>query len=222
MTCWCPVTIANGWDSLKNIKRAKSAFRQSVFDFKRGLILDAAAFVFAARGHSAANTTDIAERAGMTQSNLYNYFASKDETLDAICRIAMDGYLDRLHDVLALDCPIRERVTRAILSHFETLNEKPDHYLTFLTCRQFLPGPARHRLGSRAREYEALLEKMFDDAVSRGELAGVENPAFVVSSLLALCNNIAISRKTGLGYSVKDLANKITDMVFSAGITANA
>jgi len=203
---------------LPSIKRAKSAFRQSVFDYKKSLILDAAAHVFATNGHSAANTTDIAERAGMTQSNLYNYFASKDETLEAICRIAMDGYLARINEVLALDCPIRERVTQAILSHFETLNEKPDHYLTFLTCRQFLPGPARHRIGARAREYEGLLEKMFVDAVARGELAEVENPAFIVSSLLALCNNIAISRKRGLGYGVEEIAGRITNMVFSGGI----
>jgi AcrR family transcriptional regulator len=203
---------------LPNLRRAKSAFRQSVFDYKKSLILDAAAYVFATNGHSAANTTDISERAGMTQSNLYNYFASKDEMLEAICRIAMDGYLERIHGVLVLDCPIRKRVTHAILSHFETLNEKPDHYLTFLTCRQFLPGPARHRIGARAREYEALLEKMFVDAVARGELAKVENPAFIVSSLLALCNNIAISRKTGLGYGLEALAGKITSMVFAGGI----
>lgn len=207
---------------MPSIKKAKSAFRQSVFNFKKNLILDAAAYVFATNGHSAANTTDIAERAGMTQSNLYNYFASKDETLEAICRIAMDGYLERITDVLALDCTIRERVRRAILSHFETLNEKPDHYLTFLTCRQFLPAPARHRIGARAREYEGLLEKMLVDAVTRGELASVENPAFVVSSLLALCNNIAISRKTGLGYGVEEIAGKITDMIFSGGIERNA
>lgn len=207
---------------MQNVKRARSAFRQSVFEYKKSLILDAAAFVFAANGHSVANTTDIAERAGMTQSNLYNYFASKDETLEAICRIAMGGYLVRINQVLALDCPIRERVTRAILSHFETLNEKPDHYLTFLTCRQFLPGPARHRIGARTREYEALLEKMFVDAVSRGELASVENPAFVVSSMLALCNNIAISRKTGFGYGVEEISEKITGMVFSAGVEPKA
>ncbi len=75
----------------------------------------------------------------------------------------------------------------------------------------------RRRIWARARKSEAWLEKMFVDAVAHGELDSIENPALAVSSMLAPCNNIAISRKTGLDYHVLGISDKITGMAFSAG-----
>ncbi len=197
------------------VKQERSPLRQSAHHFKRGLILDAAAAVFAERGYLGASTTRIADRLGMTQSNLYNYFSSKDEALAAICLTALESYVARIKGVMAADHSIVDAVYQAVLGHFVTLNENANYYVTFLTCHQFLPDPQRREAGSLSRDYEKCLEKVIQKAVDQGELKPIPDMAFTVSSLLALCNNIAIAHKGQFGLTVEDLARRITDVFFS-------
>ena len=207
---------------VKSRKRGKdgaSRLRSDGHAFKRRQIRDAAAHVFARQGYTGASTADIARRLGMRQSNLYYYFRSKDAALEEICTLAVEGYVQRLQAIVDTDADIRAKIRDAVESHLSVLFDTPDLYVTFLTCRQHLPGPARRRVGRITRAYEKLLERMIAEAQAAGTLRRDLDPALAVSSLLALCNNPALWRREGFGLRLSELAADLSSG-FIDGVTA--
>ncbi len=193
-------------------------FRKSNHARKRQRIMDAAASVFAEAGYSGASTAAIAARLGMTQSNLYYYFRSKDEALEEICLVALEGYIRGAKANLASKAPFRRRVLEAVASHLTILTERPDHFITFLTCRHELPAAGRHRVGRITRAYEALIERLIAEGRASGAVGQDVDPAFATSCLLALCHNPAIYRRAYLGRDFETLTNDLAAL-FLAGIT---
>jgi AcrR family transcriptional regulator len=53
---------------------------------KRNAILDAATHVFAARGLTAAPTSEISKQAGVAEGTLFTYFKTKDDLINALYR----------------------------------------------------------------------------------------------------------------------------------------
>ena len=53
---------------------------------KRNAILDAATRVFAARGLTAAPTSEISKQAGVAEGTLFTYFRTKDDLINALDR----------------------------------------------------------------------------------------------------------------------------------------
>ena len=70
----------------------------------------AAAQVFAERGYHGASTTEIGKRLGVAQSTLYHYFSSKDEALERVCLLGLEGYLDRLAVIVEGQGDTREKI----------------------------------------------------------------------------------------------------------------
>jgi AcrR family transcriptional regulator len=184
-------------------------FRKSNHARKRAAIMDAAASVFAEAGYSGASTGTIAARLGMTQSNLYYYFRSKDDALEEICLVALDGYIRGAKAILASRAPFRRRLLETVQSHLAILTQRPDHFVTFLTCRQELPEAGRHRVGRITREYESLVERLIAEGRASGEIGAEVDPAFATSCLLALCHNPAIYRRAFLGRDFETLTNDL-------------
>jgi AcrR family transcriptional regulator len=193
-------------------KRSKHAVRRSQ-------ILDAAASVFAEIGYMRASTGDIAGRLGMRQSNLYYYFRSKDEALAEICVVALEGYIRRITEILDGEAPFADKLRAAVRAHLLVLIERPDHFVTFLTCRHELPDEARREVGLITREYEALVERLITEGIENGDVVDQVDPRFAASSLLALCHNPVLYRKDFLGRSLAAVANDISN-IFLGGITA--
>ena len=156
-------------------------FRKSNHARKRQRIMDAAASVFAEAGYSGASTAAIAARLGMTQSNLYYYFRSKDEALEKICLVALEGYIRGAKANLASKAPFRRRLLEAVASHLTILTERPDHFVTFLTCRHELPAAGRHRVGRITRAYEELIERLIAEGRASGAVGQDVDPAFMKS-----------------------------------------
>lgn len=109
---------------------------QVIRDFRREQVLDAARSLFEERGSADVSMAEIATSAGVSRSTLYNYFATRDEVLQACVaaghrrlleatKAAVDaggGPLERL--IGFFEAPIREvdgnqaffRVTQGLLS----------------------------------------------------------------------------------------------------------
>jgi AcrR family transcriptional regulator len=68
---------------------------------RREQIIKAAITVFHSRGFHVATTSDIAEEAGLTQSNLYNYVKSKQDVLLLVCAHLVGIYNKIIDDVVA-------------------------------------------------------------------------------------------------------------------------
>jgi len=68
---------------------------------RREQIINAAITVFHSRGYHVATTSDIAQEAGLTQSNLYNYVKSKQDVLLLVCSHLVGLYNKIIDDIIA-------------------------------------------------------------------------------------------------------------------------
>jgi AcrR family transcriptional regulator len=74
------------------------------------VILDAARAQFALRGFEATTVRNIAEAAGITASNLYRYFDSKDSMITEILGSFSDRLLDAYEQVIGAGSPVVETI----------------------------------------------------------------------------------------------------------------
>ncbi|MDD2360111.1 MAG: helix-turn-helix domain containing protein, partial [Syntrophaceticus schinkii] len=61
---------------------------------KREQILDAAATLFADKGYYATTVEEIASRAGIGKSTVYEYFSSKDHIFQETLKEGLDSYME--------------------------------------------------------------------------------------------------------------------------------
>jgi AcrR family transcriptional regulator len=97
---------------------------------RRRQILDAAKEVFTEQGFEGARTKDIAAAAGITQTVMYRYFASKDELFTAAIVEPLDGHFERLfsqgvEEITLADTDVEREaaILRFARSWLETLDE---------------------------------------------------------------------------------------------------
>jgi AcrR family transcriptional regulator len=87
--------------------------REQLKEERRRQILDAALEVFAQKGYSAANVSDVAARAGVSQGTIYWYFDSKEELFTAAIRTLFDS-LDQEAFVALAQCATAADKLRAL------------------------------------------------------------------------------------------------------------
>jgi AcrR family transcriptional regulator len=133
-------------------------------------ILEAWAALTAEKGYDATSLADVAQRAGVGRTAMYNYFADKEALLVAHTQRQLAGFLTELDDALAAADTPRERL-RAFVHH---------NVMDFAT-RPLLPGPdLRSVLGPAvyaqlAAHTEPLSERLhaiIADGAAAGDFAG--------------------------------------------------
>ncbi len=88
------------------------------------------------RGAVSFTMTDIAQAAGMSQSNAYRFFASKDELAEAMAGRWFEELTAMMEDVVASDMPARDKMyhffaRRLELKH-QRLNEDPALFAAYM------------------------------------------------------------------------------------------
>jgi AcrR family transcriptional regulator len=136
-------------------------------------ILDVAAKLFRATGHTKTSVRDIGERAGMKAASLYYHFASKEELAAEVLRIGVK----RVHravvsaiDALGPDAQLKTRLGAAMTAHLEMLLDASDYTSAHIRCFPNVPETLRVQLGAERREYEAIWRGMLDEAATSGVL----------------------------------------------------
>src|SRR5262245_31926505 len=109
-------------------------------------IIEAAARVFAERGFHGATTQDIADVLGIRQASLYYYFASKEEALEQVCMLGVEGFVERAAACVAGTASAPEKVRRLIHAHLAPMRDRRDFVWVFLRERHHLPDDSRHRV----------------------------------------------------------------------------
>lgn len=132
--------------------------------------------------YDAISMADLASRAGIGRTAIYNHFADKDALIVAFASSETSTYLRRLEGVLLGVESATERLRAYVRHHIETQGEQ-----------HFGFGPEVHRQLSRESlvqirehvlEVEAVLSGIVDEGVRSGEFRAVE-PAAVVPLLQA-------------------------------------
>jgi AcrR family transcriptional regulator len=149
---------------------------------RRGQVLDAARSQFALRGFEATTMRDIADAAGITASNLYRYFESKDSMIHAILGDFSDRLTEAYRDVIHAGSSVVETLD-AILWLLDQAGRHFSREIEILQgFKRLLDIGVADRYQAGAELRFGLLVNVIDSGVAAGELSQV-----AASDLVATC-----------------------------------
>ena len=139
-------------------------------DERRAAILLAARGEFCEKGLDAASMAEIARRAGIAKSTIYEYFTSKDQLLQQTCAQLWDEVLTEMEAASSPEDSFRDRILR-YYHYVERIMGELGGSLNLLMTS----GPIRDTLYECVEEFQTLLFQKIgqavSDAVASGELA---------------------------------------------------
>lgn len=170
-----------------------------ISEYRRETILNAALEEFSRRGVAGASISDIAARAGIGKSTVYEYFTSKSELLLAACEMKTRQVLESARTIFAADGPI-DRQLAAYLRLLFSLGREADmtQFLRLLndeTMRDGFRGAVMNLWDELADSMEAALSR----AQARGELRAGLDLKITAVYLLGLPSPHLMERLTALG-----------------------
>ena len=134
----------------------------------KGRLIAAAADHVQRMGAKRVRLVAVAEDAGMTHANVYRYFTSKDDLLDAVVGTALRPIEAHLADLAGAPDPADDKLERMILAlargYRDLLDREPDLFGLFATAVEHNRGVARRHLG-RARQ---LFGQVIDEGLATG------------------------------------------------------
>lgn len=136
-------------------------------DERRAAILLAARSEFCEKGLDAASMAEIARRAGIGKSTIYEYFTSKDELLQQACSQVWDTILAELEEEPGEGISFREKILR-YYHMVERIMEELGGNLTLLLTSD----PIRDTLCECVEEFQQVLFRRIGQAVADGVASG--------------------------------------------------
>ena len=174
--------------------------RERRFQRNRQTILDAALAIIREQGPAALNMRALAERSDFSAAGLYEYFASKDEILGAVCQEGQER-LARHMRMADPDLPAADYLFAIGMAYIRFALENPDYFLMMFTTMPAAPAgdfnPQEHL------EEDSSFGILFG-AVQRGIEEGVfvTHAGFglveMVYAAWAIVHGLAMLRLTGL------------------------
>jgi len=154
----------------------------------RETVIAAALQVFAERGFHGASMRGIAAVAHTSQSNLYNYFDSKDGLLKFVLEATGRELADALDvaEAEAGEDPV-ERLVAAVTAYIRFVVAKPSASTVGITEFRYLSGGDRASVIHERDRTEAVFRRIVVAGVRAGEF-DVADEGFATRALVTLCN----------------------------------
>jgi AcrR family transcriptional regulator len=168
-------------DLRDQLKQRKQAYVQDE-------ILSAAARLFGERGFRAITINDIAASLGYTKSVVYYYFTNKNEILWQIFLRMCDRYITTVNEVLQQqDLLPQEKLKQILYRHcLNVMTQKDWTAIFFREESELLPEQYDH-MRKHKREYDSLIEGVFEDGVKAGVFKSIPSH-IAVGGFLGMCN----------------------------------
>src|SRR4051794_20458860 len=106
------------------------------------LIRETAKRIFLTEGKMLATTQEIADAAGVNRTLLHYYFRSRDVLFDMVFKEAVTKLRERIHEVLALELPFRQKIENLVGVFYEELIASP--YLETFIALQLNQEPEKY------------------------------------------------------------------------------
>lgn len=185
-------------------------------------VRDAAANAFAERGYLGASTTDIADQLGIKAGSLYYYIPSKEAALAAVCEHGIVSFIEYLRCILASPISAELKVRATIENQLSPLTRPEGDYVrVFLRHRHELPEELRRPIVNLSREYQTLVQRIFEEGVARGEFRGDLNPQLAMLALLGLCNSVIAAHSLSKAVKIDALIDEYFQ-IFVSGVRGPA
>lgn len=157
----------------------------------RETVIAAALQVFAERGFHGASMRGIATVARTSQSNLYNYFDSKDGLLEFVLEATGRELADSLDaaEAAAGEDPV-ERLVATVTAYIRFVVAKPSASTVGITEFRYLSGDDRERVIHERDRTEAAFRRVVEDGVRNGDF-DVADVGFAIRAVVTLCNSMS-------------------------------
>ena len=144
--------------------------RGDVREFKRALILKAAAELFFTQGYARTRLDDLAVRLQMSKASIYDHFSGKAEILSTICAASVDASLDVVRRVAGAGLDPVAQI--GAVAHGFTGVVIDNHQQIAIHAREFahLPEAGQERIIATQRAFDALLVEMLEAGRAAGRL----------------------------------------------------
>lgn len=170
-------------------------------DFRTDQILDAATVVFGKLGYTEASIERIAEEAGVARSTVYVYFPNKDLLLNHCLARHRVGLGARVRSAVEAASGLEGRLAAFFTAVLEYVGEVRDFFRALMAVRgvdPFFGGASGEvptpELEALREEAQAVIERIFADALAAGELDPAAAPS--AREALALVLYGALMRRT--------------------------
>jgi AcrR family transcriptional regulator len=153
-------------------RRAPSALKDVIRDFRRDQLVDTARRLFGERGTTDVSMDEIAAEAGVARSTVYVYFANRDELL----RACVQSMYDRLQDTIALvvddgATPVA-RLRGLILGVLERVDESPAFFRLAMATQSTTTAAGSEAVGGALMMIGLDMIRVLEDLVVAGMASG--------------------------------------------------
>jgi AcrR family transcriptional regulator len=159
------------------VPKSKGANKEASAETQKKLIA-AAIDLFSRKGFSGTSIRDIASEVGMTSSNIYHYFKTKDGVLAEIEKQTIEPIIQKLRKISKLDIDPEQRLRLLIKTHLEYLNDTRKASRIFSFSEDLLPR-------NRAFQSESFAIYKSEIKALLAEKGINENPALLTFCALA-------------------------------------
>lgn len=167
-------------DLRDQLKQKKQAYVQDE-------ILSSAATLFAEKGFRAITINDVAASLGYTKSVVYYYFKNKNEILWQIFNRMHQCYEDTIVGILQEDLPTDETLRKILHQHALNVMQRKDWTAIYFRDESELEEPQRLIIRKRKREYDKMIECVYQRGVDDGLFKQIPTH-IAVSGFLGMCN----------------------------------
>ncbi len=153
-------------------RRAPSALKDVIRDFRRDQIIATSRRLFGERGTTEVSMDEIASQAGVARSTVYVYFANRDELLQACIQSMYDQLKDTIVVIFEDNASPSERLRGLIRGLLERIDESPAFFRLAMATQATDGAAGSAALGGALMMIGLDMIRLLEDVVAAGEEAG--------------------------------------------------
>lgn len=147
---------------------AVSAMKEGVSQFKRGLVLSAAAKLFSERGYAATTIDAITDELSASRRVIYDHFAGKADILVEICEQAVRFSVELAEHVARHKGDPTAKLWRLAHDFTVIVIENRDYIAISSREMEYLSETSRKRIRRMQEKFDRILGAILADGVKRG------------------------------------------------------
>jgi AcrR family transcriptional regulator/NAD(P)-dependent dehydrogenase (short-subunit alcohol dehydrogenase family) len=182
---------------------------------RRSQIILAAIKIFSQKGYHKATLRELADEAGLSYGNVYDYVGSKEDIFSLIHDYAANLTVKALQDSIANVTDPVEKLRRIVRAEFKLMDLFADAILLIYQESHILSKPFLHRLLKKERQHVELIEKAIEESINKGQLRKC-NIRLTANFIKSMIDAWVIKRWDLRGFANRlEAEQSIMDLVFN-------